>query len=164
MFDSNQPSLVWPGIAQMLQWLDYRLDGWEVVTRCLVGVRDLSSDQTGSRARPATCLMGTGILSPGHGLFRAEVKSKWSHASSWNTTNCEWNVPLNSFTVILCKQEVEFSDWYAKENWQYTKHISFLCMVNLFRSACIYFSHSSTTEHETTNVNNTGTVLKVGLL
>jgi hypothetical protein len=47
---------------------DYGLDDWTIGVRSPAGVKDFSSIlcvQTGSGAHPASCPMGTGVLSPG---------------------------------------------------------------------------------------------------
>jgi hypothetical protein len=47
---------------------DYGLDDWAIGVRFPAGAEDFSSNlcvQTGSGAHPASCPMGTGVLSPG---------------------------------------------------------------------------------------------------
>jgi hypothetical protein len=47
---------------------DYELDDRAIGVRSPAGAKDFSSSlcvQTGSRAHPASCTMGTGVLSPG---------------------------------------------------------------------------------------------------
>jgi hypothetical protein len=47
---------------------NYRLDDQAIGVRSPTGAKNFSSNlcvQTGSRAHPASCTMGTGVLSPG---------------------------------------------------------------------------------------------------
>jgi hypothetical protein len=47
---------------------DYGLDDWAIGVRSPAGAKDFSSNlcvQTGSGAHPASCIMGTGVFSPG---------------------------------------------------------------------------------------------------
>jgi hypothetical protein len=47
---------------------DYGLDDWAIGVRSPAGAKDFSSSlcvQIGSGAHPASCTMGTGVLSPG---------------------------------------------------------------------------------------------------
>jgi hypothetical protein len=53
---------------------DYRVDDWAIGVRSPAGAKDFSSNlcvQTGSEAKPASCTMDTGILSPGQSTAKA---------------------------------------------------------------------------------------------
>ena len=97
------------GVAQLEQWLSYRLDVWGTVVWFQTGTWDfhlLQSVQIRPRVHQPSCLKGTGGMSPAEmqswpenehsSLSNAEIKNehRYTFISPYTPTVCKGNLQL----------------------------------------------------------------------